>query len=208
MTRFIRTLSLALVGAAALAGCATGPRPTLVDAPATDDPAIAGLIDMLGKADDATFTAEYLITVNYGGNTVNAAVAQSGPERSVTVGDIRYLWSSASQRTCTLVTGECANGIDDTRISDVQVTHQFWGRAMALRIRTDAGRDIGPARSYSVDVAGITATCAVIPVTGGDKSYCVTEAGPLAMYLGPDVSIELTSWSPEANPDLFGVGTT
>ena len=208
MARFIRHLVLALAGGVVVAGCATGPRPTLVDAPAIDDPAIAELVDMLATADDATFTAEYLITVNYGGRTVNATVAQHGSDRSVTVGDIRFLWTSSSQRTCNLTTGECANGIDDTRISDVQVTHQFWGRAMALRIRTDADRDIGPARSYTIDVAGITATCAVIPVTGGDKSYCVSEAGPLAMYLGPDLSIELTSWSTEINPDLFGVGST
>lgn len=208
MTRFIRHLVLVLAGAVALVGCATGPRPTLVDVPAIDDPAIATLIDMLAIADDATFTAEYLITVNYGGNTVIATVAQSEADRSVTVGDVRYLWTSASQRTCDRISGECENGIDDTRISDVQITHQFWGRAMSFRIRTDADRDIGPARSYAIELAGISATCAVIPVTGGDKSYCVTDAGPLAMYLGPDISIELTSWSPEVNPDLFSIGST
>ncbi|MDA2945140.1 MAG: hypothetical protein O2925_03780 [Actinomycetota bacterium] len=188
------------------AGCAVGPRPTLIATPAVEDPAISRVLDLLAAAPDGSFQAEYLITVNYGGRTLTATVANEPGRTSVTIGSIRFLSDDSGQRTCDLETGSCERGLDDTKTSDVQVTHQFWSRAMMNRLRTDSERNIAPARASDMVIAGSDAMCAVVPVTGGDKSYCASLSGPLALYGGPDLSIELSELRDEVDDSLFGVG--
>ncbi|MEK9938587.1 MAG: hypothetical protein VW552_07625, partial [Ilumatobacter sp.] len=83
---------LALIGALTLlAGCASGPRPTLIDAPVVADPAALEVLRLLEQADQAEFTASYLIVTKFGGATTPAVVTQQGNRRSVTIGHIRYL---------------------------------------------------------------------------------------------------------------------
>ena len=186
----------------------TGPRPTLVDRPVVQDPAIAAVLDRLERAEEATFTAEYTILTKYGGATTTALVTQDGERRSTTIGTVRFIVDAAGSRTCDTLTGGCATGIDDAAVSDVQVTHQFWYRAMANRLRTDAERDVAPASESLYDVAGVTATCVAIPVVGGTKSYCALDSGVLAGYDGADLTIDLTAYSDEADTRLFAASGT
>ena len=193
-----------LLGSLISVACATGPRPTLVDTPVVEDPAISTVIESLEAAESAEFTAEYRITVNYGGLVTEASVSQEDGRRSVTIGEIRFISDEFGQRTCDIATGACQSGLDDTRISDIQITHQFWSRAMVNRLRTDADRNIAPARASEATQAGEPAVCAVVPVAGGEKSYCALTAGPLSLYAGPDVLVELITWRPTSDPALFG----
>lgn len=187
----------------AATGCMTGPRPTLVDRPAVDDPAIAAVLERLDRAEAATFTATYLIVTKYGGATTRAVVTQDGERRSTTVGTVRFIIDEVGSRTCDTVTGTCSTGIDDAATSDVQVTHQFWYRAMANRLRTDAERNIAPATQSTYEVAGRTATCVAVPVVGGQKSYCAFDSGVLAGYDGADLTIDVTEYSDESDQALF-----
>jgi len=97
-----------------------------------------------------------------------------------------------------------SSGIVDGAARDIQITHQFWSRAMVNRLRTDADRNIAPARASQATQAGEPAVCAVVPVAGGEKSYCALTAGPLSLYAGPDVLVELITWRPTSDPALFG----
>ncbi len=42
-----------------------------------------------------------------------------------------------------------------------------------------------------------------IAVAGGTKTYCALASGPLAKFVGADVTIELTSYSPEPDDTKF-----
>ena len=192
-----------LVMAIAATGCMTGPRPTLVDRPVDDDPAVAAVLERLDRAEGATFTATYLIVTKYGGATTRAVVTQDGERRSTTVGTVRFIIDEVGSRTCDTVTGTCSTGIDDAATSDVQVTHQFWYRAMANRLRTDAERNIAPATQSTYEVAGRTATCVAVPVVGGQKSYCAFDSGVLAGYDGADLTIDVTEYSDVSDQTLF-----
>ena len=192
----------------ALSACATGPRPTLVEDVPVNDAGIFAILDNFERADAAEFTASYRINVNYGNRVTDATVTQQNGERSITIGDIRYLVESGNTRTCELSNSTCVKGLDDTKVSDFQITHQFWSRATEQRLRIDAGRNIGPAEQYVAEFANTTADCVSVPVVGGTKVYCVTEEGVLAHYAGPDLLIELTSYSTTANDELFSIGGT
>ena len=204
----IQNLVLLIASAGVLSACATGPRPTLVaDIPA-NDAGIVAVLDAFDLADSAEFTANYRITVNYGNVAVNASVTQKQRERSVTIGDIRYLVETGSTRTCMLSNSTCTEGLDDTKVSDVQITHQFWSRATAQRLRIDASRNIGPTEQYVAVFANADTNCVSVPVVGGTKVYCVTRDGVLAHYAGPDLLIELTEYSNEVDQTLFAIGGT
>ena len=87
----------------AVAGCATGPRPTLEKpagassdlggAPGTPsgDAGADGVLSLLEGTDGATFTATYHITRKLGPQETDATVVQAGDTRSITVGDVRFL---------------------------------------------------------------------------------------------------------------------
>lgn len=204
----IQNLVLLIASAGVLSACATGPRPTLVADIPVNDAGIVAVLDAFDLADSAEFTANYRITVNYGNVAVNASVTQKQRERSVTIGDIRYLVETGSTRTCMLSNSACTQGLDDTKVSDVQITHQFWSRATAQRLRIDASRNIGPTEQYVAVFANADTNCVSVPVVGGTKVYCVTRDGVLAHYAGPDLLIELTEYSNEVDQTLFAIGGT
>lgn len=204
----IQNLVLLIASAGVLSACATGPRPTLVADIPVNDAGIVAVLDAFDLADSAEFTANYRITVNYGNVAVNASVTQKQRERSVTIGDIRYLVETGSTRTCMLSNSTCTRGLDDTKVSDVQITHQFWSRATAQRLRIDASRNIGPTEQYVAVFANADTNCVSVPVVGGTKVYCVTRDGVLAHYAGPDLLIELTEYSNEVDQTLFAIGGT
>lgn len=194
----------------ALSGCLTGERPTLAEEPAVGapvgDPAADAVLERFGAVTDAVFTARYRITNNFGPVSKEATVVQTPDRRrSITVGDVRFVIAGADTSTCDLrLTAEnCSSTIDDAAISDLQVTHQFYGRSAANRLRTDASRRVGPTEGYEAELAGRRATCVSVPVSGGSKVYCVLDDGVLASYQGPDVVIELVEFDPEADESAF-----
>jgi hypothetical protein len=202
------TVVACTLGAAALTGCITGDRPTLAEQAAegapTGEPAIDAVLSRLEGVDDAAFTAGYEITNHTGPVTRAATVTQASDGRqSITIGDIRFLTGTSDAGTCEMQAGTCSETVDDGRVSDLQVTHQFWGQSTARRLRTDAGRNVGTPTESTAEIAGQAATCVTVPVQGGSKVYCALDSGALARFQGPDVSIELTSYAATPDESLF-----
>lgn len=193
--------TLAVAGALfVLAACGTGPRPSFdADEPLlapTGDPAIDAVLERLDAVGIGQFTADYTILTRLGGQQSTGTVVQAdNSRRSVTVNNVRFLNGSGSAATCNLTTAECEAVINDARISDIQLTHEFYGSSMARRLRVDAGRRLGDARGHIETIGGQSATCADVAVSGGTKVYCALDSGVLARYDGADLVIELTGYT-------------
>jgi hypothetical protein len=185
----------------ALAGCATGERPTLASGPGTSgDAAVDAVLQQLDQARAATFTARYDILTRFGGRTRPATVVQVGPaRRSITVGRVRFIIDTAETATCNLDDGTCSRTIDAARISDTQLAPDFFATSAAVRLRRAAAARVGPTTASTATIAGQPATCVGVPVTGATETYCTLAGGPLARLDAADVKIDLTGWS--ATPD-------
>ena len=199
-----RPLLIAVAATLSLTACATGPRPSFdADEPAqqaTGDQAIDAVLERLDRVGLEQFTAEYTILTRLGGKESTATVVQaSDSRRSITINTVRFLDGTGTASTCDLTTAECEAVINDARVSDIQITHDFYGSSFARRLRVDAGRSLAPARGYTETIGGQLATCADVAVSGGTKVYCALDTGPLARYDGNDVVIELVTAS--ATPD-------
>lgn len=207
-SRVARTLAVAVMAALTLASCATGPRPSFdADEPAqqaTGDPAIDAVLERLGRVGIEQFTADYTVLTRLGDKESTATVVQAdNSRRSITINDVRFLDGSGTAATCNLTTAECEAVINDARVSDIQITHDFYGSSFARRLRVDAGRSLAPARGYTETIGGQPATCADVPVSGGTKVYCALDSGPLARYDGNDVLIELVALNPTPDESKF-----
>ncbi len=208
-----RTRIVTAVVAATLVfgACATGPRPSFdEDQPvqqSTGDPAIDAVLDRLDNVRAEQFTAEYTVLTRLGNMQSRATVVQADDSRrSITVNEVRFLDAGGTVATCDLTTSTCEASINDARVSDVQITHDFYGSSFARRLRVDAARRLGTATGYTAEIAGEPAVCADVTVSGGTKVYCALEAGPLARYDGNDVAIELISLSPVPDEAAFTTG--
>lgn len=204
-----RLVALVTVCAALLTGCFTGERPTLAEeavlgAP-VGDPASDEVLARFAELPASTFTARYEITNNFGPVTRDATVVQTADgRRSITIGEVRFIIEPGRSLTCRLGTDRpCDTRIDDAAVSDLQVTHQFYGRSAADRLRVDAERRVGPTEVFDAEFAGIEARCVTVPVSGGSKVYCALPEGALASYQGPDVLIVLTGFEPSADESAF-----
>ena len=196
-------LTLALV--IGLSGCFTGERPRLAEgASTTGDPAADAVLSRLDAAADATFTTEYSVVTKFGNLTTPATVVQAGPaRRAVTIGRIRFIIDGANTATCDLDTSECSTTIDAARVSNVQLTPDFYAASAAAKLRRDTELRAGPTRASTETIAGQPATCVVVTTTGGESTYCALDAGPLARVDAADHSIELTEYSPTADEAQF-----
>jgi hypothetical protein len=204
-------LAAALTATLVVAGCATGPRPSFdADEPArgdTGDAAVDAVLDRLDAVRPEQFTARYEILTRLGGLESTATVVQAdNSRRSVTINDVRFLNGSGTASTCNVTTGECEASINDARVSNVQVTHEFYGSSFAQRLRVDANRRIADTRGYEITQADRQALCVDVPVSGGTKSYCAFENGPLARYDGADLFIQAVSLDDAADETAFGTG--
>lgn len=204
----VRTLGIATIAALAFAACATGQRPSFdADEPAqqaTGDPAVDAVLERLDRVGLEQFTADYTILTRLGGKESTATAVQAdNSRRSITINDVRFIDGSGTAATCNLTTAECEAVINDARVSDVQITHDFYGSSFARRLRVDAGRSLTPARGYTETIGGQPATCADVSVSGGTKVYCALDTGPLARYDGNDVLIELVAFTPTPDESKF-----
>jgi hypothetical protein len=200
-----RHLALGVAMTAALSACFTGERPRLAEgASTTGDPAADAVLSRLDAAGYAAFTADYTVVTKFGNVTTPATVVQTGPaRRAVTIGQIRFIVDGAETATCDLDTSECTTTIDAERVSNVQLTPDFFAASVAAKLRRDTELRAGPTRASTETIAGQPATCVVVTTTGGESTYCALDAGPLARLDAADHSIELSEYSATADETEF-----
>ncbi|CAB4592578.1 unannotated protein [freshwater metagenome] len=190
----------------ALSSCFTGSRPTLEPmdtAVVVDDPAAAAVLDILAASPGSTsFTVRYEIVTNFGGLSTLAVVAVDEIlGTSVEIGETRYLYTvEGTTSTCSTTTFECVTGIDETRISDRQLTSTFFKQSAIERIRQDTRVAVAPAigreDSTVVDRASVCADFAVVDSQGAErtKTYCaLTDYAVISTMETADLSVRAVS---------------
>ena len=206
----MKQIALGLTSALLLTACGLGERPYFEETPTgvgTDsgDPAIDAVLQLLDGVGGAQFTGSYQATLLFGGVVSAAQVTQLGPRRSVTIGQVRYLNDGGSSRTCVLDTGVCDDGIQAAAVSNTGLTPEFAFGDMAKRLRRDAAARIAPSTGSIEMIAGVSATCVDVAVSGGTKQYCVLSDGAVARFRGADIELDLISYSPAVDETLFDV---
>lgn len=203
--RLTRSVIVILLAPLLLSACFTGKRPSFG---VQSDPAIAAVLSKLDVASIGPFTATYSLLTRFGNITTPATVSMvNTTQRSVTIGGIRFLFGDAGPQTCTLATGACTAQTDDAQISNLSLTHDFYGSSPAARIRQDVKTMVGNAIASTEQIAGQTATCVQIPFTSGSKKYCTLDDGLLAFQDSPDLQITLTKVVDTADPLQFTSST-
>ena len=192
-----------------LSGCFTGPRPTSTTEPfpagsPTGDAAIDNVLAQLDAANDGPYTVDYTVLTKFGNTTRPASVSLTAGRRSVTVGNVRFLTSNGASQTCVLDKRDpCSPSIEPARISDTQITPDFYAADSAKRLRRSAIARIGSAIAHTEQIAGQSATCVDVPVTGGVSTFCALTNGPLARLDDGAVKIELTQYTPAIDEAQF-----
>ena len=199
------TSALRLAAIASLAAltsaCALGERPTLAEQAPISDEAASVVMQQLQSVADDSFVATYVITPSSADEPTAATVTRTG-DGVVTaqIGSVVYT-SNPDGRTTTCVADgtNCDDFANDARISDLAVTHLFWGPSFERRLQTDSGRRIGTSGLSEATIAGQAATCVEVKVPSsleavGTVTYCAIEPGLLARYYGADVLIEMSSF--------------
>jgi hypothetical protein len=194
-----------------LVGCATGQRPYFADESVipqtpTGDPAIDAVLERLESVDSTTngpATAAYDVFRKYGELHTGSVVVLAPGKRSITVGNTHYIQTDDLAVTCSIEPAECVEGFDPQRISDSGVTYEFYAADTAKRLRRDALAKIGPATASTQTIAGQTATCVDVPVTGGFAVYCALDSGLLAELDDGDVTVTLTLYGETVDENNF-----
>lgn len=197
-----------VLAGAVLAGCFTGQRPTFESTEPlpteTGNADIDAVLERLDSVSGSVFSADYDILTKMGNVDSTATVVQARPDRrSITINDIRFLYDDAAVATCELTSGECEATINDARVSNVSLGHEFYGPSFAQRLRVDASRRVAEPRGYTITQADQQALCVDVPVTGGTVTYCALVNGALARYDGADLFIEMTETSDAVDETKF-----
>ena len=198
-----RTAAAVLATSVLATGCITGDRPELEPVAVVDDEAAEVVLERLERAGSVPFTATYDIIPSTTGATTTAVVRQLDGRTRVTIGDVDYQIDNGVIRTCRVGTDECDDFANDALVSDLNLTHRFWSDGIAARLTVDAGRRTGFSEGRTDTIAGRSAACVDVPVLGGSVLYCALDAGVLARYFNADVSIELTSFTNDVDPESF-----
>jgi hypothetical protein len=210
-----RRLALILSAlAVVVAGCATGSRPHFVQPPSSSallggnagtpsgDAGADTVLRLLESTAAGDFTATYHITRKLGPNETDATVVQEGADRSITVGDVRFLHTNDDQ-TCSVSAQTCAPGTLDARISDYSIGSAFWAAGPARALRVALTRRSGPPVASTQTVGGAAAQCVDVPVGAGVEHYCATQEGPVARWDTAAVTVELTGLKANADAGAF-----
>ena len=190
-------------------GCMVGERPSFEQAPTavgvlTGDPSIDSVLSLLDNVDSAEFSASYQALLVFNGVSSSVTAAQaSSTQRSMTIGDVRYVTDQNGTRTCSVAAGSCTPVLNAAAVSDTGVTPEFVFGDVARRLRRDANARIGPSVASTREVAGEQATCVDVPLSGGTKQYCALPNGVLARFVGADVTVDMTSYQRIVDPTLF-----
>lgn len=201
----------------ACSSCFTGERPRLVTeatlAP-LDDSAIGAVADLLAAGPaEVAFTVDYTIVTKLGGQSTSARLSHDPLlGTSLVVVEVRYVWPIDGQSwTCSTITSECESGIDETRVSDRQLTSGFWGPSIVERLRQDVSFAVRDATSRSGDLVGRTVTCVDVPVVDSSgsprtKTYCAFDAlGVVASFDTADLSVTATALGDTVDASSFAV---
>lgn len=207
-----RIVGAVVIATAVLTGCFTGERPSFQDEDAelvsTGNAEVDAVLRRLESVAGSRFTASHMIDTKFGTLESTATVAQSSSQRRVVIVQndavaVSFLDDGDDERTCDLTTDQCETGLNDARISNTQLAHTYYAPSFANRLRVSADRRIGEPVASSTTIAGQPAACVDVPVSGGTETYCALESGVLARFVGADVEIELTSYSPDPDEALF-----
>ncbi len=197
-----------------LTGCFTGQRPSFSPDPfapgsRTGNEAIDQVLAQLDATNDGPYTAEYTVLTKFGNTSRPATVAVDTGRRSVTIGSVRFLTVNGTSQTCLLDTSKpCSSTIDPARISDTQITPDFYAADVAKRLRRAAVALVAPVVSHIEEIAGQTSTCVDVPLGGGTSVFCVLSNGPLARLDDGAVAVNLTRYTPSADESLFATTKT
>jgi hypothetical protein len=192
-----------------LSGCFTGARPSYTSEPfpkgaLTGDDAIDQVLAQLDAANDGPYTADYTVLTKFGNTTRPASVSVTTGRRSVTVGKVRFLTIDSTSQTCILDNPDpCSSSIEPARISDTQITPDFYAADSARRLRRIAVARIGATVAHTEQIAGQSAMCVDVPVAGGVSVFCALTSGPLARLDDGAVSVQLTQFTPAIDDSLF-----
>jgi len=168
------------------------------------DAAIDNVLAQLDADNDGPYTANYTVLTKFGNITRPASVSVAAGRRSVTVGEVRFITTDGASQTCILdKTDPCSSSIDPARISDTQITPDFYAADAAKRLRRSAVARIGATIPHTEQTAGQSATCVDVPVSGGVSTFCALTNGPLARLDDGAVTIELTQYTPAVDESLF-----
>jgi len=209
MRRRAAAIALLMVAVVSLSSCFTGKRPSVVNDPfptgaTTGDPAIDQVLAELDVNNHGPYTADYTVLTKFGNITRPASVAIDQTRRSVTVGSVRFLTLDNVRNTCVLDKPDpCSTSLDPARISDTQITPDFYAADAAKRLRRDAVDRIATPVSHIEIIGGQSTTCVDVPLTGGTSIFCVLKGGPLARLDDAAVSINLTQFATAADESLF-----
>ena len=204
------TSALGLLLVVVLAGCALGERPRLVADTSTGDADVDELLDRIAGLDAAVYTAAYDVYVPFDDRTVAVTTTQAAAdERSLTIGDVRFLVDDGAAETCILSTGRCTDGHDSALVSDVQMTNDFFATSLAARLRRDAALAVGPIGATDETFVGTAARCVTIPLPAAPATpdqrtagrYCIFANGVLAALQAADLSTTLTGYHTGADED-------
>lgn len=182
--------------------------------------------DRLGKAKDATFTAEYQLTDGVKVTMVRQPPrsAYLGPSgRVIATPEALYLCDlSNGTWTCQKSTAAVGDGtsVDAGLIAGVGgsgfVTPELALGLIAMAALvpgvqvTESQRTIAGQESLCAEATGLDAAAKDDPSAPRDFSVCITEAGILASFrgtldTGEQAAVELTSYSPDVDPAVFTV---
>jgi len=199
-----------VVAVLALTGCGLGKRPHFdptasATGAMTGDTAIDAVLTRLDRVSNAVFSADYSALLAFGSKRSTVKTTQSAPaRRSTTIGNVRYITDDKGDRTCKLDAGTCVSGTNPALISDTGLGQpDFFFGDVAKRLRRDALALTKPAEPTTFKVGNYVATCAVVTVSGGSKTYCVFDNGVLARFLGADLTVELLVYRETVDEDLF-----
>ncbi|WP_117000997.1 hypothetical protein [Desertimonas flava] len=214
-----RTLPLAAIAVTiGLGACATGTRAELrPDLATTGNEAVDAVLSRLAELPTAVYAADYDVHLPFNGTDIEVTTTQAEPNRrSLTIGDIRFIVEpgQTSGRTCDLSNGECEPRIVPQRVSDAQMTNDFFGTSLVARLRRDAGLAIRAPEASTEDLDGAPVTCVTLafsppasaPNSTPTSTYCVLDNGVLTRLIASDIEVTLTDYSDEADERQFEIG--
>lgn len=201
------------VTALLLTGCMTGQRPTLgaavdtsrsLSRQATGVEVVDAVVMPLEATVGLTYTATYTIAPTNATPAVDALVSQQPNQRSVTIGDIRFLHGAAGDVTCNLSTKTCESGLLDQRVSNIPGASSTFDRASpSARIRAATPGTKATVFASTEAFESQTTTCVNFPSGKAADSFCIVPTGQLARAEHTDANITLKTLVTEADPAAF-----
>jgi hypothetical protein len=149
-------------------------------------------------------TLVYKVRANYQGIQANATVTRDADRTAVDIRDVQFRDAKGQQLTCLQATKACTTGWEAQRLSDLAIAPDFWGPAIYRRLTGPApGTRIDAITDLTGRAAGQPVECIDVPGPDHVDRYCTLPSGALGALDLVDVHIELVSYSPTFDDDLW-----